>query len=81
MPSSALWGGDRRLEAETYLKSGSGVRLALESVPRACAPLGEHARVIPADTQAHYLLHVMRAKAGDVFTSQYLPAREQRLGK
>lgn len=45
LPSSAVWGGDRRLEAETYLKSGSGVRLALESVPRACARFGEHARV------------------------------------
>jgi len=29
------------------------------------AALGEGARVVPDDAQAHYLLHVMRAKAGD----------------
>ncbi len=38
---------------------GGGVRLHVE------ATLGEGARVVPSDGQAHYLLHVMRAKAGD----------------
>jgi 16S rRNA (uracil1498-N3)-methyltransferase len=38
---------------------GGKVRLYVE------AALGNGARVVPADGQAHYLLHVMRAKAGD----------------
>lgn len=38
---------------------GGGVRLYVEG------PLGEGVRVEPAPEQAHYLLHVMRAKAGD----------------
>ncbi len=38
---------------------GGGVRLYVEG------PLGEGTRVVPAAEQAHYLLHVMRAKAGD----------------
>ena len=38
---------------------GGGVRLYVEE------PLGEGVRVEPAPEQAHYLLHVMRAKAGD----------------
>ena len=38
---------------------GGKVRLFVE------AALGEGARVMPDDAQAHYLLHVMRAKAGD----------------
>jgi len=39
--------------------SGGKVRLYVE------AALGDGARVVPDDAQAHYLLHVMRAKAGD----------------
>jgi 16S rRNA (uracil1498-N3)-methyltransferase len=39
--------------------SGGKVRLYVESV------LGEGARVAASDGQAHYLLHVMRAKVGD----------------
>ena len=38
---------------------GGKLRLHVE------AALGEGARVVPNDAQAHYLLHVMRAKAGD----------------
>ena len=38
---------------------GGKVRLYVE------AALGEGARVAPDESQAHYLLHVMRAKAGD----------------
>ena len=38
---------------------GGKLRLFVE------APLGKGARVEPDDAQAHYLLHVMRAKAGD----------------
>ncbi|MEI9885164.1 MAG: 16S rRNA (uracil(1498)-N(3))-methyltransferase [Rhizomicrobium sp.] len=38
---------------------GGKVRLYVE------APLGQGARVLPGEAQAHYLLHVMRAKAGD----------------
>ena len=38
---------------------GGKVRLYVD------APLGECARVAPDDAQAHYLLHVMRAKARD----------------
>ncbi|MGN6515853.1 MAG: 16S rRNA (uracil(1498)-N(3))-methyltransferase [Rhizomicrobium sp.] len=38
---------------------GGKVRLYVQ------ASLGERARVVPEDAQAHYLLHVMRAKAGD----------------
>ncbi|HTK80637.1 MAG TPA: 16S rRNA (uracil(1498)-N(3))-methyltransferase [Rhizomicrobium sp.] len=43
-----------------HLKEPGGeVRLHVE------APLGKAARVEPNENQAHYLLHVMRAKAGD----------------
>ena len=38
---------------------GGKVRLYVE------AALGEGARVVPDDAQAHYLLHVMRTKVGD----------------
>jgi 16S rRNA (uracil1498-N3)-methyltransferase len=38
---------------------GGGVRLYVETA------LGSGARVVPDDGQVHYLLHVMRAKAGD----------------
>lgn len=42
------------------VKEPSGkVRLYVEST------LGDGARVVPSDSQAHYLLHVMRAKVGD----------------
>jgi 16S rRNA (uracil1498-N3)-methyltransferase len=38
---------------------GGKVRLYVD------APLGQGARVVPDDGQSHYLLHVMRAKAGE----------------
>jgi 16S rRNA (uracil1498-N3)-methyltransferase len=38
---------------------GGKLRLYVE------APLGAGARIVPNEAQAHYLLHVMRAKAGD----------------
>jgi 16S rRNA (uracil1498-N3)-methyltransferase len=38
---------------------GGKLRLFVE------APLGQGARVVPDDAQAHYLLHVMRARAND----------------
>lgn len=44
LPVSALFGGDRRMEAEAYLLSGYGLRAALEARP-GCGPLGRHARV------------------------------------
>jgi 16S rRNA (uracil1498-N3)-methyltransferase len=44
---------------EELKEPGGKVRLYVD------AALGEGARVIPDDGQAHYLLHVMRAKAGD----------------
>ncbi|HEV2560832.1 MAG TPA: 16S rRNA (uracil(1498)-N(3))-methyltransferase [Rhizomicrobium sp.] len=40
-------------------ESGGKVRLYVD------APLTKDARVVPDDGQTHYLLHVMRAKAGD----------------
>ena len=40
-------------------ESGGKVRLHVD------APLGEGVRVVPDAGQSHYLLHVMRAKAGD----------------
>jgi 16S rRNA (uracil1498-N3)-methyltransferase len=45
--------------AEALTEPGGKVRLYVESA------LGEGVRVAPDDGQAHYLLHVMRAKAGD----------------
>jgi len=38
---------------------GGKLRLYLD------APLGAALRVVPGEKQAHYLLHVMRAKVGD----------------
>jgi 16S rRNA (uracil1498-N3)-methyltransferase len=45
--------------SEELKEPGGKVRLYVE------AALGEGARVVPDDGQAHYLLHVMRAKVGD----------------
>ncbi|HTT99825.1 MAG TPA: 16S rRNA (uracil(1498)-N(3))-methyltransferase [Rhizomicrobium sp.] len=47
---------------EELTEPGGGVRLYVE------APLGHHVRVTPDEGQAHYLLHVMRAKVGDLLT-------------
>lgn len=44
---------------EELTEPGGKVRLYVE------APLGKDARVVPDKGQAHYLLHVMRAKAGE----------------
>jgi 16S rRNA (uracil1498-N3)-methyltransferase len=44
---------------DALTEPGGKVRLHVE------APLGDGARVVPDEGQAHYLLHVMRAKAGD----------------
>ena len=46
-------------EQNSITYPGGKVRLYVE------APLGEGARVVPDEAQVHYLLHVMRAKAGD----------------
>ncbi len=40
-----LWGGDRRMEAENYLASGYGIRLAIQERHNGWTPLGEVARV------------------------------------
>ena len=45
--------------SEELTEPGGGVRLYVE------APLGEGAAVVLSDSQAHYLLHVMRARIGD----------------
>jgi 16S rRNA (uracil1498-N3)-methyltransferase len=45
---------------EELKEPGGKVRLYIE------AALGRGARVTPSDAQAHYLLHVMRAKAGEL---------------
>ncbi len=45
MPSSALFAGDRRMEAETYLSSGFGIRAAIESKVGKCTHLGNLAKV------------------------------------
>jgi hypothetical protein len=45
IPASALFMGDRRMEAETYLSSGYGIRLAIESKPRGWVPFHQLARV------------------------------------
>src|SRR5689334_15991626 len=34
IPVSAIFSGDRRIEAETYLSSGYGIRAAIEAYPR-----------------------------------------------
>jgi len=48
--------------SEELTEPGGKLRLYVE------ASLGEGVRVVPDDSQAHYLLHVMRAKAGDLIT-------------
>ncbi|HEY0107073.1 MAG TPA: 16S rRNA (uracil(1498)-N(3))-methyltransferase [Rhizomicrobium sp.] len=45
--------------SDELIYPGGKLRLFVE------APLGQGARVVPDDSQAHYLLHVMRAKVGD----------------
>ncbi len=50
---------EKTSEVETLREPGGGVRLFVE------APLGDGARVELNDGQAHYMLHVMRAKVGD----------------
>jgi hypothetical protein len=44
MPASALFLGDRRMEAENYLSSGYGLRMAIESKKSGWAPLKQMAR-------------------------------------
>jgi type I restriction enzyme S subunit len=44
-PVSTLWGGERRLEADAYLASGYGERLAIESRETGWKTLGALARV------------------------------------
>jgi len=41
IPAGVLWSGDRRLEAETYLSSGYGIRTAIESKPAGWRRLSE----------------------------------------
>lgn len=45
LPASRLFGDERRMEAETYLAGGYGLRLALEARKAGWRPLGEYARV------------------------------------
>jgi hypothetical protein len=45
MPASMLLVGDRRMEAETYLSSGFGIRAAIEKRPSGWVRFGELARV------------------------------------
>lgn len=45
LPMRLLLSGDRRMEAETYLSSGYGLRLALQERPNAWVPLSQLARV------------------------------------
>jgi 16S rRNA (uracil1498-N3)-methyltransferase len=60
MPQSVMVRADEKAMSVRELSEPAGkVRLFVE------AALGEDARVVPDDAQAHYLLHVMRAKAGD----------------
>ena len=40
LSSNLLWNGDRRMEAETYLSSGYGIRLAIEEKRKGWMPLG-----------------------------------------
>lgn len=44
LPASLLFGGDRRMEAESYLTSGFGIRLAIESKATGWSPLSSLAR-------------------------------------
>lgn len=41
VPAKLLFAGDRRMEAETYLASGFGIRLAIETVPSGWRRFGE----------------------------------------
>jgi len=45
IPVSAMSRGDRRMEAETYLSSGYGIRTAIEGKSRGWKPFGELAQV------------------------------------
>lgn len=45
IPASALFLGDRRMEAETYLSSGYGIRIAIEAKQQGWAPLDQLAHV------------------------------------
>jgi len=45
MPSRLLWNGDRRMEAEIYLSSGYGIRLAIEAKAKGWSALGSLASV------------------------------------
>lgn len=45
VPASILWSQDRRMEAENYLASGYGIRLAMEARTTGRAKLGALARV------------------------------------
>lgn len=53
LPSHLLWGGDRRMEAETYLSSGYGLRLSIEERAAGWKRLNDIARVtMPNRTKA-----------------------------
>ena len=43
MPASALFSGDRRMEAENYLSSGYALRMAIESKKSGWLPLKQMA--------------------------------------
>lgn len=45
IPASVLFSGDRRMEAETYLSSGYGIRVAIESKPQGWVRFGKVANV------------------------------------
>lgn len=45
LPLRDFWAGDRRLEAETYLSGGYGLRLAIERRPQGWCPLSDLAKV------------------------------------
>src|SRR6187551_120672 len=51
--------GEGHDKAREFTEPGGKVRLYVD------APLAEGAQVTASEGQAHYLLHVMRAKAGD----------------
>lgn len=46
LPASAMWSGDRRMEAENFLASGYGLRLALEAKLGGRGRLGDVAKVL-----------------------------------
>jgi len=45
LPVHLLWGSDRRMEAENYLASGYGIRLAIQEREHGWVPLSQFARV------------------------------------